>query len=461
MARKWFLTRAASVALLFSVSRGLGFDLSYWAWQRAEPLSEPELSELARQEVHTIYWHVGELQNQSGNWKWNARYRLPAAGSTLHFVPIVRLGSREADPFAPPSMDALVAALAPVAKLTGDLQLDFDCPDRLLDDYSGALKKIHGVTTGQLSITALPHWSRQDCLRRISPNLDELFPMLYDYQAKPVLPNDGRPEPLIVPDKMAKMLGDWSASQKPWRAGLPAFARLTVYDPHNRSRGQIRNWNWDEIVLNPAFVSTGPMQLGTALLRARSAGRIAHTQLQPRNQVAVRMPDRTALAATLAKVKETSARGVVFFRLPDSSAASGWSLRQLGHLDAAPHLSLAASPANESLVLQNDGDGDLPPFLATGESTGAHGYALEITFDAPALREVEPGDFGSLSAMAEAGAGPHAVAIPFATTVSFAFSGLRAGQSLSTGLIQLAPGMSFLHARWKVRNADETPKPFE
>jgi hypothetical protein len=173
------------------------------------------------------------------------------------------------------------------------------------------------------------------------------------------------------------------------------------------------------------------------------------------------MTDRTALAEAIARVKETSAQGVVLFRFPDSSASSGWSLPQLGHLDASPRLTLSSSSANESLVLRNDGDGDLPPWFPTGDGTAARGYALEIMFDTPSLREVEPGDFPKLSAGAETTTGPRAVAIPFATTVSFSFSNLGAGQSLSTGLIQLAPGMSFRQARWRVRNADEAWKPLE
>jgi hypothetical protein len=461
MAKCPFLWWIVLLGLLAPSPRGFGFDLSYWAWQRSEPLTEAETSELARQDVHTIYWHVGELENQSDAWKWKARYRFPGAHTALHFVPVVRLVSRAAEPFSPPSMDALLAALAPIAGLTGDLQLDFDCPDRLLDAYAGALKRIRSVTSGRLFITALPHWSRADCLRRIAEAPDELFPMLYDYEAEPVLPGGSRPQPLIVPEKMARMLRDWSACQKPWRAGLPCFARLTVYDSKGKSRGQIRNWSWDEIVLNRAFVSTGPTELGTDLLRANSATRIANVRVQPGDQPAVRMTDRTALAEAIARVKETSAQGVVLFRFPDSSASSGWSLPQLGHLDASPRLTLSSSSANESLVLRNDGDGDLPPWFPTGDGTAARGYALEIMFDTPSLREVEPGDFPKLSAGAETTTGPRAVAIPFATTVSFSFSNLGAGQSLSTGLIQLAPGMSFRQARWRVRNADEAWKPLE
>jgi uncharacterized membrane protein YbaN (DUF454 family) len=66
MARSWFVSLMAIVGLLMSVLPGFAFDLSYWIWQRSEPLSESELSELAKQDVHTIYWHVGELEKKSG-----------------------------------------------------------------------------------------------------------------------------------------------------------------------------------------------------------------------------------------------------------------------------------------------------------------------------------------------------------------------------------------------------------
>jgi len=461
MARPASLVCIMVAACFWPTPGTLGFDRSYWAWQRSDPLSEAEMSELAHQEVHTIYWHVGELENQSDQWNWKVRYRFPAPDTpTLRFVPVVRLVTREAEPLSTASTDALVAALAPTAKIAGDLQLDFDCPDRLLDHYCAALKKIHRVTSGRLSITALPHWSRPNSLRQIAGSADELFPMLYDYEAEPVLRSDAQPQALIDPARMAKMLREWSACPKPWHAGLPCFARLTVYDSNGKSRGQIRNWSWDEIVLNRALLLAGPVQLGTGLVRARSGIRIANTQLQAADQLAVRITDRSTLAQTIAALKETSAQGVVLFRLPDSSASSGWSLRQLGHLDASPRLSIAPSTTNKSLILRNEGDGDLPPIFSDSPD-GQRGYALEVAFDAPVLREVEPGDFVHVVTSAESAGRPHEVAVPFATAVSFPFPNLRAGQAMETGLIQLAPGASLRHARWRIRNADEIWKPVE
>jgi hypothetical protein len=358
-------------------------------------------------------------------------------------------------------MAALVVALTPVAQLTGDLQLDFDSPDRLLDGYAQALREIHKVVRGHLSITALPHWSRADLLGRVSANVDELFPMLYDYDAEPVLPNDRLPQPLLQPDRISKMLRDWSNCPKPWQAGLPCFARLTLYDGAGKSRGQIRNWNWDEVVLNPAlFASKRETAFGTTVLRAEAGARLANSKLQLDDQLVVKMTDRAALRDAMAATRGTSAQGVVLFRLPDPSSSSGWSLHQLGHLDAQPALHLTASPTNESLILRNDGDADLPPFLQSSSSAPL-GYVVEIKMESPVFREAEQGDFGRVSTSAQAPDGPRRAAVPFATQLSFSFSSLRAGESLSTGLIQLAPGATFRQARWRIRNADETWKTLE
>jgi len=78
------------------------------------------------------------------------------------------------------------------------------------------------------------------------------------------------------------------------------------------------------------------------------------------------------------------------------------------------------------------------------------GYQLEIVADAPLFRETEPGDFPSVHGY-ETGASAKTVATPFAQRIAFGFSELRAGQSLQTGLIQLAPGASFRQTRYRIQ----------
>jgi hypothetical protein len=184
-------------------------------------------------------------------------------------------------------------------------------------------------------------------------------------------------------------------------------------------------------------------------LRAIKPTSIANTPIQPGEEVIVREVDRGALRDAISAALRAAAQGVVFFRLPDSSASSGWSLRQLGHLEAEPRLILRKSGDSETLELSNMGGGDLGPRFARNE-VDAGGYALEIDAATPIFREAQAGDFASVSAFA----GEKPAKVPFATRLRFEFAQLRAKGSLQTGLIQLAPGGDFRQTRYRILNIE-------
>ena len=432
-------------------------DARYWVWQRDDPLDERELLELAAQRVDTIYWQVGELENVGTTWRWKARFSFPASDAVrIRFVPVVRLVSRESQPFSDPSTAALLTSLSAVTAKRDELQLDYDAPDRLLADYARTLSRIHGLVP-HLTVAALPHWSRADYLKLLEPTVDELLPMLYDFEAEPIL-KDQSPLPLISPEKISKLIENWRACRKPWRAGLPVFARLSLYDANQKLRGQIRNWNWDELCFNRSFEMSNGGKFGTSLLRATKSTSIANTPIHPGDALIVREVDRGALRGAINAALRAGAHGVVFFRLPDSSASSGWSLRQLGHLEARPRLILRKPDDSETLELSNSGDGDVEQHFARNEEdTG--GYALEIDAPTPIFREAQAGDFASMSAFA----GDKPAKVPFATRLRFQFAQLRAKENLRTGLIQLAPGADFRQSRYRILNIEGNPawKPLE
>lgn len=441
------------IAILTSAS---AHDVRYWAWQRDDPLDERELVELAAQGVDTIYWQIGELENVGQAWRWKARFSFPSSDERFRFVPVVRLVSRERQPFPDPSVAALLASLSAVTAKHDELQLDYDAPDRLLADYAAALKRIHELVP-RLTIAALPHWSRADHLKLLEPNVDELLPMLYDFEAEPILKNQS-PLPLISPAKISKLIDNWRACRKPWRAGLPVFARLSVYDANDKLRGQIRNWNWDEICFNQSFHLVNGDQFGATILRVAIPTSIANTAIKAGEELIVREVDRGTLQDAIAAALRAGAQGIVFFRLPDSSASSGWSLYQLGHLAAKPHMILQKAAESETLELSNTGDGDLAPRLPIGDET-AGGYALEIDAASPIFREAERGDFASMAAFA----GEKPARVPFATRLRFRFAQVRAKENLRTGLIQLAPGADFRQTRYRILNLGDgsTWKPLE
>src|SRR5438552_6943124 len=422
------------------------YDVRYWVWQRDDPLDERELAELEAQKIDTIYWQAGELENTRETWHWKARFNFPSSNTAhIRFVPVVRLVSKEHQPFSNGSITALLAGLSSASANHDELQLDYDAPDRLVADYAAALRRIHGLVP-RLAIAALPHWSRADYLKLLESNVDELLPMLYDFEAEPVLKNQS-PLPLISPEKISKLIESWRACRKPWRAGLPIFARLSLYDEHQNLRGQIRNWNWDELCFNRGFQMANGGQFGTSTLRTTRSTSIANTQIRPGDEVIVREVDRSALRDAINVALRVGAQGMVCFRLPASSASSGWSLRQLGHLEAGPRLTLRKSADSETLELTNVGDGDLVPRFARNE-TDSGGYALEIEAATPIFREAQAGDFAS----ADAFAGDKPAKVPFATRLRFRFAQLRAKENLRTGLIQLAPGGDFRQTRYRILN---------
>jgi len=441
----------AIVAIISATACSQAHDVRYWVWQRDDPLDEQELSELAARKIDTIYWQVGELENIGANWRWKARFNSPSAGPTgIHFVPVVRLVSREHQPFSDASVTALLASLSSVSAKYDELQLDYDAPDRLLADYANTLNRIHSVVP-RLTIAALPHWSRAGYLKLLEPNVDELLPMLYDFEPEPIL-KDQSPLPLLSPEKISRLIESWRACRKPWRAGLPVFARLSVYDANQKLRGQIRNWNWDELCFNRSFQMANRAQFGASILRATTSTSIANTPIHPGDEVIVREVDRGALRDAINAALRAGAQSIVFFRLPDSTASSGWSLHQLGHLEAGPRLILRKPADSERLELSNEGDGDLEPRFARSDAD-AGGYAVELEVATPIFREAQRGDFASVDAFT----GDKRAQVPFATRLRFQFAQLRAKENLRTGLIQLAPGADFRQTRYRILNVEGVP----
>ena len=193
-------------------------------------------------------------------------------------------------------------------------------------------------------------------------------------------------------------------------------------------------------------------QFGASILRATRSTSIANTPIHPGDEVIVREVDRSALRDAINAALHAGAQSIVFFRLPDSTASSGWSLHQLGHLEAGPRLVLRKPADSETLELSNVDDGDLEPRFARSDAD-AGGYAVELEAATPIFREAQRGDFASVDAFA----GDKRAQVPFATRLRFQFAQLRAKENLRTGLIQLAPGADFRQTRYRILNTEGAP----
>ncbi len=456
-----------AVLLAWGNARAEGPERAFWVWHRAAPLTPEESAELARQEVRTLFWSAGEMQRGGSGWQWKARP--PALGQVapqFRVVPVVRLTGGAGVPFPAGAMPGLIEKLRAVATPAGELQLDFDCPDRRLGEYAAALGEIRR-TIPRLSITALTHWPRLRDFAALTKNVTEISPMFYDMQADPKgVTAEAPPPPILDPLPVASALRAWSACPIPWRAGLPTFARLTVFDRQGASRGQIPNWTWEDFCFHKGLSTLAPTRLGVTLFRADADTRVASAPVAAGEIVAARGTDRAALAQAADQAREAGAAGVTFFRLPDGTDPAGASLGDLGRLatPTAPQLILRPA-ADGRLELRNDSPFDLGPRLSGEKGDRDRGYALELDLPAPLFREALAGDFWRVTSHLHPDTKMQKpVLVPLATRLTFWFTDLRAGASRQTGLLQLAPGATLDGVRYRILHGGEAsawrPIPF-
>ena len=447
------LILALICALLHGFPAGAAEPVSFWVWHRSNPLRADEIDALERMGVTTLFWNVGELELRGGDWKWISPPSDPAGlAGGLRTVPVVRLGTARGHLIEPEALSRIRAALRGLPKTGTALQLDFDCPDRLLSHYAAVLSELRRDIP-DLGITALAHWSGLPAFAALGQSVSEMTPMFYDLQADPTgVSPETPPPPLLDPTQVERALAGWSRSTAPWRAGLPTFARLTVFDRGGNPRGQIPNWSWEDFCFHQALRSTGPTRLGVTLFRAETDTRVSRTAIHAGDFVAARFTARDALPRAMDAARRAGAAGITFFRLPDQTDPAGSSLSDIAHAmaDAAPHLTLHWDHGGQ-LVLTNDSVFDLVPRLAGTKGDRDRGYALELDAPGALFREALPGEFWRITAHVNPDAQkPDPAPVQLATRLTFWFSHLRAGKTLRTGLVQTAPGMDRAPLRYRI-----------
>jgi hypothetical protein len=430
-----------------------GFDQTYWVWQRTNPLRPEEARDLRSAGITGLDWHVGTVKWDGTAWRWHERIGVdwPAIRASCPGVvvtPVVRIEAGAIETFPPPSRAPLIDLLKQLVVTSGanSLQIDYESPDRLIGEYADFLRELkHHGRNWRLSISALGHWSR--FTRELAGGADEITPMFYDLN--PDLERLGREglPPLIEPD-MATQLAAWRDCPIPWRAGLPNFSRVTVVNADGKSRGNMRNWSWDAIYFAPFLQPLGPTVGGQTVLEVNRNCVLGYTPVKSQEHLAIRYPDRAQLRQAQIESAAAGARGVIYFRLADSSDPSGYSVRDLGGAKPEePSFEVAKDTAGR-FVLTNRGTSDLMPVVrGTGETD--RGYALEFEAQTPVWREAIPGDFAKVTSGGEATGAGLGVA-----HLQFWFTHLAAGNSLRTGYIGEA-AQEHVRIRWRVRNLEK------
>lgn len=438
---------------------------AFWVWHRSKGLASDEAARLQQGHVRSLYWHVGMVAIKDNAWVGDGPWLGPESAPSMpgvRCVPVLR-GMMADVRRLPSDFSSLLVLMRRAMERwhSDEVQLDFDCPDRLLKSYANQLAACReAIRPARLSITALAGWASLPVFGELQNSVDELAPMFYDLVAdQPADAARGDYVPLLARADLKRHLSAWSKCTIPWQAGLPCFARVSIFGADGRSRGHVREWTWDEVAFHSLLrllPANGP---GLSVFEVTGDTTLHSVPLHRGERIVARVIDATEAASCVDLAKQAGSKSVCWFRFPTESASSGWSLSQvLAASDAKPSLKLSFS--SESLKLQNLGDGDLAPRLA-GAVDEQRGWQIEIedASQRSVFREAAPGSFAHVQGHLDPDAAkPREAPIAQAKRLTFWLADLKSGSSRSTDVFQLAPGAELPSLRWRLRGqSDKTP----
>jgi hypothetical protein len=432
---------------------------SHWVWNRTAPLSADEAKRLRATGAKQLWWNVGTLERDGTQWKGAASFAMPAAPEGIRILPVVRL-HHSAQTLAEPAADsALIELLTRASRHFGGevLQVDYDCPDRLLGRYAEVLAKLRlAIAPTKLHVTALANWPRVTGFPELCASVDGIAPMFYDLETDDMTESPDGARPMMDATTLAAQIATWKTCATAWDAGLPNFTRVTLFDARGKPKGHLGEWRWEDLVFHPALRVERETQSGTTILKAIQSVTLGKTLVSPGEQLVVRWADPGMLHKSVIQAQQAGARGLIFFKLPELNAPGGWSLETVStFLDQepgkiAPQLELAWT--DNKLELRNTGPLDLPPrFGSAGHRTSAPasgattspgfregGWTFELDLSPASVLELQPGAFSFRDTLTET----------ISQRVTLRFASLRAYGKIISGYIQVNKRPS--EVRWRI-----------
>lgn len=390
-----------------------------------------------------MYWQAAECEWRDGRWHSVEIARRIDAGGVAEVIPVFRLKPNPAflgSPVAVAALAGQIRAWWGKPEPLAEVQLDFDCPDRVLGDYAGFLGALgRQLAPTRISATALAAWPDHPQFRKLAAAVHALVPMFYDLQADAAAAvREDRYVPLAGAG-VAPWILKWRACPVVWYAGLPNFERVSVFRRDGDLIGHLRGWTHDPLLFQPALTGRSA-GAGVAVFEVLRPTALAGTRLEPGQRVVWRTVDAGALAGMADAARQAGAGGVVYFALPGPGLQAAFSASHLGTaVGSAADLALDRTGDGE-LVLHNRGPVDLPARVVGAGAPGERGWAL-------VLRAAERGTFrGSGTGEFALAESPDGVPAEESRVLILRFSRLPAGASVRSGrCLAKAAGV-----RWEV-----------
>jgi len=307
------------------------------------------------------------------------------------------------------------------------IELDFDCPTRLLPRYADFLHRLRPTLHSDhcaLSITALPTWFGSSAVEKVQAETDFTVPQYYEPQLPKTLTGFATVSRLKLLERGLAQAGRHGA---PFYAGLPAYGHALIYDERGQLLGTYRSMSALDAMAHPSFRLARAFPAdkeGKPATPATAIGEEIYdfvaTKPAPDGRglgfhLLYDLPTPDLLMQHLATVRAErprNCRGVILFRYPEPGELatlplpsvlaslrgehSQPDLRVQFHVKPAPwelietNRTAARPPAHLSVSVTNIGNAST--FLAPD--------AIEVTliFDRPGFDSIAPGQFDAVEA---------------------------------------------------------------
>jgi hypothetical protein len=412
---------------------------AFWVWHRSSPLAE--VAAIRDAGVRTLYWQAAESSWDGKQWQSNRISKPSSHPKGVEVIPVFRLKPESSFLGSPNAAGKLGNDIrlwfAEHEGSRSEIQIDFDCPDRLLGEYARFLGALGDeIKPTKIGITALASWPRHPKFKELIPVACKFAPMFYDLETD--APEEVKAAKLrpMMDRASIPLIQLWQDCPRPWLAGLPNFERLSLFADDGKLIGHARGWTHDSVFFNPDL-HVRDMGDGITIYQPASDMVLGSMRVPRSGMLVHRMPDAMALADCAAAAEKAGAKGILYFALPGPGIEAAYTAMHLTHPSELPRPVLEIGEKG-TLVLSNPGHRDL----------GARRWEIEVRSSGPgAFQSASPGGFTELEI---SGNEP----VELASGMVLRFSKLPTGDSIISGpLIRKPAGLT-----WRIRGlTDDQP----
>lgn len=345
----------AGAALLARHPKGRpGSDIGIWYWHSPFVVSGRERSLLKSAGITTVYVRTGTFTTDGKRLLlampqvWKSKADGLRIVTVFNFDPglLKHFGELPVESMAKDVSERIVKALAEAKSqgvTLGGVQLDIDCPTRLLPKYADFLSRVRKAVgpVGSFSITALPTWLSSRDLLRVAKQVDFIAPQFYEGRVGKTL-QDVKP----ISDPAALLAGIRRLNRVgvPYQVGLPAYGHALLFDDQGRLVSMYRGLSSEDALRLTALRhrSTTPLDAnGRPATEATYIGEDLMTAEAIRadlsghgkgDRIAFFLPAPEMVSKQLATVRSEAGadcRGVILYRFPEPGETTALSLESI------------------------------------------------------------------------------------------------------------------------------------